>query len=141
MGLPGSQKEQAYETGMDEQAKQSAMNQLGESVITNDRGNDRSSDYYEELRHQYLANKQREEALMLGEREHSLTERRNREAERSTEVRNTGYATHLSNLSRAELDPIQSKSVTEVLNGLETKGLNAAIVAAVVEGLKGYSAK
>lgn len=82
-GSTMEQNEITFESGMDEQAKQSGMNKLGEQVITHDRANDRSQDFYEQLRQQKLDYERRlqeielaSKDLRLREQEQALTERR-----------------------------------------------------------------
>jgi hypothetical protein len=132
-------REKDYETGMDEQAKQSAMSSLSDKVTQENRRDDRSSDYNETLRYERLersaSRQSTDDNLASAEREQALTERRNREQERAVLVANREYATHLSNLSRAELDAIQSKANTEVFTGFDNQALRGLIIAAVAEGL------
>lgn len=125
--------EREYETGTDEQAKQSAMNKLSEAVVSLARDNDRSSDHYESLRIHNLYNDLKRQSLDLAEREMALTERRNRETEREMAQKNREFTTHCANLQFIELDPKEAKSVSEVLSGVQIEAVKTILVATLKE--------
>jgi len=140
-------KEKDYETGMDEQAKQSAMTKLSEGVQTAVKENDRSGDYYETLKYERLERINQSKALVNAEREQALTERRNREQERAVMVANREVSTNLANLSAGEhyrhgydklqnIEPAEAKAISEVLTGFDLQALRAAIDVAITEALR-----
>jgi len=146
MALNPFGKEKDYETGMDEQAKQSAMTKLSEGVGTAVKENDRSGDYYETLKYERLERYDQGKNLVTAERELALTERRNREQERQILMANREQTTHLANLKSVEhyrhgydklqnLEPAEAKAISEVLTGFDLQAIRAAVDVAITEAL------
>lgn len=143
-------REHEFETGMDEQAKQAAMNALSQGVDEQTKRDDRSEDYYETLRLERLHQKIKAESLEMADREIALTERRNRENERALTTANREYSTHLANLAAGEhyrhgydklqnLEPAEAKAMSEVLTGYDMQALRGAIDVAIAEAFKRYA--
>ncbi len=80
-------------------------------------------------------------------REQALLERRNRESERATRVANREFTMHMANLKMLnhhgkqfeelqEKDAEESRSISEIFNGVDLQALRAGIVSDVVAELK-----
>lgn len=151
-GNKSPEMEGPYETGMDEQAKQSAMSSNEEGVDEKSKRDDRSEDYYDTLRLERLHQKIKLESLELAEREQALVERKNRESEYTTLKANREYSTHMLNLKAAEhyrhgydklqnLEVSEAKAQSEVLTGYDLQAVRAAVDVAVAQALAAINKK
>jgi hypothetical protein len=139
--------EKTFETGMDEQAKQGAMQNLSEKVDTHDKRNDRSADYYETLRLERLLHARKMESLELRERELAQAERQQAlKAEQDRDV-----VRHMSNLKALnhqgkayeeliEKDAEEAKAISEILSGVQIEAIKSAVAVAVAEVLRSQKA-
>lgn len=123
--------EREFETGTDEQAKQSAMNKLSEGVVSLARDNDWNAYAYERLRLEDVALSHSERRLEIAERQQALRESKNRELDQSTMRVNREFSTHMANLQMVELDPKEAKSVDQVLNGPTLEAIKTTMVEAM----------
>jgi len=135
--------ERSFETGMDEQAKQAAMQNLTEKVAGHDTRNDRSQDYYETLRLERLTHVRKIETLELAERELGLSEKKQAlKAEQDRDlVRHMANVKSLTHASKAfeemiEKDAEEAKAVSEILSGVQIEAIKSAVAVAVAEVLK-----
>jgi len=135
--------EKEFETGMDEQAKQGAMQNLTEKVAGHDTRNDRSQDYYETLRLERLAHSRKMESLELRERELAQAERQQAlKAEQDRDVvRHMANLKSLTHSGKAfeemiEKDAEEAKAVSEILSGVQIEAIKSAVAVAVAEVLK-----
>lgn len=136
-------REHSFETGMDEQAKQGAMQNLTEKVAGHDTRNDRSQDYYETLRMERLAHQRKIDALELAERELGLSEKKQAlKAEQDRDlVRHRMNLSAVSHDAKAfeeliEKDAEEAKAVSEILSGVQIEAIKSAVAVAVAEVLK-----
>jgi hypothetical protein len=116
-----NQNEVTYETGMDEQFKQSANNANSDSINGHDKREDSDRCYIELLRSQ---ESQRHNQQL------SFTQDKHDQAMREAKQ-------HAERMDQLRINPSEAKSISEVLSGVQIEAIRTIVVASIKElGLK-----
>ena len=125
-------KEREQETGFEERIRSAGASAAGEKIVTHDRDNDRSSDYYETKKYDEIGHKLKLQEIELEKARHELTVSKNREFTSHLANLNAVQGVNVSNRVSSDkmlnLDAEESAAISNVLPSTYIEAIRSIVV-------------